>query len=337
MIIAVRKIWSELFNLVLILDEKDVGELIDIPSTVQGLEEAFKELGHGKVLMPVRTRLSLPGSFGTIRLMPAALVDSKISGLKVLAGTAGHRKQGENYFVIQLHDYEDGALKCIMSANRLTQLRTGALSAVATRLLARKNSKVFGLIGAGVQGRGQLEAICSIVRFEEGFVFDISQDNARKLAEFATSKFNINFKVAESIEQIAKKADVLSTSTTSSSPIINSSMVSPGTHINAIGSNLPSRRELDDSILRVSKIFVDSRDQAIEESGDLEPIKQGRIPKDAIFAEISEALVGSKPGRVNDSEITIFKSVGVALQDIATANLLYNRAIERGIGKEVGL
>ncbi len=323
--------------MVLILDENNVEELIDIPSTVQRLEEAFKELGRGKVMMPVRTRLSLPESFGTIRLMPAALIDSKISGLKVLCGTAGHRKEGENYFVIQLHDYDDGALKCIMSANRLTQLRTGALSAVATKLLARKDSKVFGLIGSGVQGRGQLEAICSTISFEEGYIFDIFQDNARKLAEFATSKFGIQFKVAESIEYIAKKADVLSTSTTSSSPILNSSMVKPGVHINAIGSNLPSRRELDESILRVSKIFVDSRDQAIEESGDLEPIKQGKIPKHAIFAELSEALVGAKPGRVNDSEITIFKSVGVALQDIATANLLFNRAIERKIGNEVRL
>ena len=114
-------------------------------------------------------------------------------------------------------------------------------------------------------------------------------------------------------------------------------MVKPGVHINAIGSNLPSRRELDETLLRGSKIFVDSRDQAIEESGDLEPIKQGKIPKDAIFAELSEALVGSKQGRVNDSEITIFKSVGVALQDIATANLLFSRAIERKIGKEVKL
>lgn len=323
--------------MVLILDENNVEDLIDIPSTVQRLEEAFKELGRGKVIMPVRTRLSLPESFGTIRLMPAALTGSKISGLKVLCGTAGHRKEGENYFVIQLHDYDDGALKCIMSANRLTQLRTGALSAVATRLLARKDSKVFGLIGSGVQGRGQLEAICSTMPFEEAYIFDIFKDNAKKLAEFATSKFGIQFKVAESIEYIAKKTDVLSTSTTSSSPILNSSMVSPGVHINAIGSNLPSRRELDESLLRGSKIFVDSRDQAIEESGDLDPIKQGKIPKDAIFAELSEALVGSKPGRVNDSEITIFKSVGVALQDIATANLLFNRAVEKKIGKEVKL
>ena len=140
-------------ELVLVIDENDVEALIDIPSTVGRLEEAFKEHGRGKVTMPVRSRLSLPDSFGTLRLMPAALTESKTSGLKVLAGTAGHRRQGENYFVVLLHDYEDGALKCIMSANRLTQLRTGAISAVATRLLARKDSKTFGLIGAGVQGQ----------------------------------------------------------------------------------------------------------------------------------------------------------------------------------------
>jgi alanine dehydrogenase len=323
---------------VLILDEKDVESLIDIPSTVQTMEDAFKELGRNKVLMPVRSRLSVPGSFGTLRIMPASLLDSRVSGLKVLTGTAGHRREGENYFVVLLHDYDDGALKCIMSANRLTQLRTGALSAVATKVLARKDSRILGLIGAGIQGRGQLEAILAVLNFEKVLIYDVMRDNAKKLLEIEASKFrDVKFFLAHSIDEITEQSDVISTSTTSSATILNASNVREGTHVNAIGSNLPSRKELDPSILQVAKIVVDSLDQAIEESGDLEPIKEGVLPKDRIYAELSEVLTGKKAARTQDEEITIFKSVGVALQDIAVANLLYQEAIRRKLGREFRL
>jgi ornithine cyclodeaminase/alanine dehydrogenase-like protein (mu-crystallin family) len=323
--------------LVLLLTEDDVEGLIDVPSAVKAIEAAFLESGRGKAITPARSRLILPNSFGTIRLMPAALVDSKVSGLKVLAGTAGRRRPGENYFVTQLHDYDDGALKCLVSANRLTQLRTGAISAVATRALARKDSEVLGLIGAGVQGRGQLEAIGSVMKFKEGYVYDISKESAMKLVEFASSRMGMSLRMAESVEEVTKNSDVVSTSTTSSSPFLSSANVTAGTHLNAIGSNLPSRRELDASLLMAAKVVVDSSEHAIDESGDLEPIRQGSVPRERIHAELAEVLTGSKPGRESESEITIFKSVGVALQDVAIANFIYERAVAKGVGREIAL
>ncbi|MHB8566968.1 MAG: ornithine cyclodeaminase family protein [Nitrososphaerales archaeon] len=323
--------------MVLILDENDVASVIDIRSTIERMESAFQELGRGKVIMPKRSRMSIPDSFGTIRLMPAALLDSKISGLKVLAGSAGHRKLGQNYFLILLHDYEDGALQCIMSANRLTQLRTGALSAVATKHLASKNSKTIGLIGAGVQGKGQLEAIHFAMHLKGGWIYDTNRDNASRLAEFAKKNLGIDMTVVNTLDAAIEGSDIVVTTTTSSDPFLNLSMVRKGTHINAIGSNLPNRKELDTSILTGAKIIVDSREQAIEESGDFEPIRKHILQENIIHAELSEVLAGTKPGRTNDSEITVFKSVGVALQDIITARLLYERAIEKNIGRQINL
>jgi alanine dehydrogenase len=323
--------------MVLVLDENDVALVIDIGSTIDRMEFAFRELGQGKVVMPKRATMSLPNSFGTIRLMPAALLGSKVSGLKVLAGSAGHRQTGRNYFLILLHDYDDGSLQCIMSANRLTQLRTGALSAVAAKHLARKNSKTIGLVGAGIQGKGQLEAICSIVKFEHGTIFDLFTEKASELADFASKNLGVRFEIAKTIQEVTKTSDVLVTTTTSDKPFLTYEMLKPGAHICAIGSNLPTRKELDPAVLTRSKIVVDSREQAIQESGDFEPIRNHTVSENIIYAELSEILTGSKPGRTNDSEITVFKSVGVALQDVATARLLYERALAKKIGKEINL
>lgn len=322
--------------MVLVLNEQDVEGLVDLRSAVDAIEDAFREAGKGKVVMPVRAKMSVPDSFGTIRLMPAALLESKVSGLKVLAGTAGHRKPDGAYFVSLVHDFDDGGLKCIVSANRLTQLRTGAVAAVATRLLARKDSKTFGLIGAGVQGKGQLEAVSSVVNFEGGLVYDVSKESAVRLAGLGL-KLGLELKVADSIEEVTSRSDVISTSTTASTPFLSASNVKEGTHINAMGSNLPSRKELDPNLLGASKVVVDSLEQAIEESGDLEPIRQGKVPKDVIHGELSEVLAGSKSGRESGREITILKSVGVALQDVAIANFIYSRALKRGVGTEVKL
>lgn len=323
--------------MVLILNESDVDSVVDIPAIVRRMEEVFIEFGKGKVSMPNRTTLAIPDSFGTLRIMPAALLGSKVSGLKVLAGTAGHRAQHRNYFFVMLHSFDDGSLECMMSANRLTQLRTGALSAVATTHLARRDSKTIGLIGAGVQGKGQIEAICSVTKFDEGKIFDVFPQAAETLASIASSKLGTTFRAVDSISEVIGDSDVLVTSTTSNVPIISADLVKKGMHINAIGSNLPSRKELDPSLLKVAKVVVDSRAQAIEESGDFEPIKRGLLPMETIYAELSEILVDSKPGRTNDSEITIFKSVGLALQDVAAARLVYENALAKGIGTEIEL
>ena len=320
----------------LLLDENDVSSVLDMPSTIRQIESAFQEMGKGKATTPPRFRMVVPNSFGTIRLMATALQDSRISGTKVLTGTAGHREAERTYFLLLLFDYDDGSVKCVMSASRLTQLRTGAVSAVATKYLARKDSRTLGVIGAGIQGQGQAEAICTVARIEGGFVYDPEKGKAEALAKSVRDRYGVGLEVVENVGAAAK-ADILSTATTSTLPFLTSSMVKPGTHINAIGSNLPSRKELDVSLLKAAKVVVDSRDQALEESGDLEPVRVGTLPRETLYAELADVVSGKKPGRTSNSEITVFKSVGLALQDVAAAELAYLQARKLGKGRTLTL
>ena len=320
----------------LVISDRDVDELADFPTVIEKVEEALKEVSRGRYMMPVRVRITSPGSYGPLEVMPAALFDTKALGLKVISGTS-QRRAMKNYSVVLMHDYQDGALNCIINGSRLTQLRTGAISAVATKYLARKDLRTFGVIGAGEQGKAQLEAVCSLFKFEKVFILDISKIRAEKLAEYGHSKLGINFEVLESADNLVKKSDVICTATTSSVPMLHGSNVPNGVHINAIGSDLPTSKELGPDLLTKAKLVVDSPDQAIEESGDLEQIKEGKLPRSTIYAKLSEIVGGLKPGRTEYSEITIFKSVGIAIQDVVTANFIYERALKKGMGIEVKL
>jgi len=323
--------------MVLILSENDVTGLIDMPAVISEVGAALRQYSEKRAIMPVRYQMEVPGTPGTIRVMLAALPEWKASGLKVLTGTAGKRREGGNYFVVMLFD-PDGSLACIVSANRLTQLRTGAASAVATKYLARKETRTIGLIGGGVQGLGQLEGMYNVVKGQEWLIFDALPHNAENTAKLALEKFGLKLEIAKSADEVAARSDVLITATTSRNPVFNSDVVKRGIHINAIGSNLPSRRELDDKILNRAKVVVDSIEQSINESGDLvDPISRGAYSPQKIHAELGEIIAGDKPGRGDEEEVTIFKSVGLAVEDIATASLVYNLAVKNNRGTEVTL
>jgi ornithine cyclodeaminase/alanine dehydrogenase len=323
--------------MVIILSESDVTGLINMSSVISVVEGALKQYSEKSAIMPTRYQMEVPGTPGTIRVMLAALPESKDAGLKVLTGTAGKRTENGNYFVVMLFD-PDGSLKCIASANRLTQLRTGAASAVATKYLARKEAKTIGLIGGGVQGLGQLEGINNVVEAQKWLIFDAIAQNAEKTVKLAFERFGLKLENIKSADEVAASSDVLITATTSRHPVFNSNVVKPGTHINAIGSNLPIRRELDEKILNRSKVVVDSIEQSTKESGDLvEPISTGAYSPQKIYAELGEVIAGKKRGRDNDEEVTVFKSVGLAVEDLAAASLAYNLAVKKNIGTEVTL
>jgi ornithine cyclodeaminase/alanine dehydrogenase len=323
--------------MVLILSESDVTELIDMSSVISEVEAALRQYTEKRAIMPVRYQMEVPGTPGTIRVMLAALPKWKASGLKVLTGTAGKRRKEGNYFVAMLFD-PDGSLTCIMSANRLTQLRTGATSAVATKYLARKETRTIGLIGGGVQGLGQIEGIYNLVKGQEWLIFDALPHNADEAARLALEKFGLKLEITKSADEVVARSDILITATTSRDPVFNSDVVKRGTHINAIGSNLPSRRELDERILNKAKVVVDSIEQSVKESGDLvDPISRGTYSPQKIYAELGEIIAGNKPGRENEEEVTIFKSVGLAVEDIATASLAYNLAVKKNRGTKVTL
>lgn len=323
--------------MVLVLDEESVSKLVDVTSIISSVENTLKEYSEKRAIMPARYQLDRPESTGTIRVMLAASPASQAAGLKVLTGTAGKRAPDRTYFVIMLFD-QDGSLLSILSANRLTQLRTGAASAVATRYLARRDSTTLGLIGAGVQGFGQVEAISHVMRIERGLVYDVSMQQTKKIQKIAADRLGLSLELAQSANEVAESSDVLVTATTSDHPLFNGSIVRPGTHINAVGSNMPSRVELDTDVLRKSRVYVDSLEQATKESGDfINAIAKGAYKPADIVGEIGEVIAGKKPGRTDSRDITVFKSVGIAVEDLAAAQTIYRLALREKVGVEIKL
>jgi alanine dehydrogenase len=321
--------------MVLAISEGDVSKLVAMSDAVAVIEEAFRHYGRGETMMPPRMRIEVPRLQGVLRIMSAAMPGLGALGLKTLTGVPGRRMPEHVYMAVMLFDPEDGHLTCIMSASRLTQLRTGAAGGVAAKFLARADRSVnAAVIGIGVQGRAQLEALACVKRIETVNVFDAEKTAAEKFADQAREGFNVN--VAASADEAVRKSDLIIVATTSISPVFKASSVMAGAHINAIGSNAPNRQEIDPSLLTRATVVVDSREQVLLEAGDLiQPIKNGQYSPDKIHAELSEVILGRKVGRKDNSEITLFKSVGIAVQDVALASWIYNEAVKRRVGQEV--
>lgn len=318
--------------MVLLLKESDVCSLIDMRKALSALEEAFREQSESQVISPDRQVIQTEKSSAIVRIMAAAAPRLQALGLKVLLGIPSKRRNNRTYFSTMLFDPDDGSLIAIMSEARLTQLRTGAASAIATKYLMAPRSTKLGLAGAGVQGYGQLEGVATVVNLSEVLIFDLDQDRAELLVKECKSKFGLDALCVSSVHDLSQ-ADIISTATTSTEPIIE--RVRPGTHINAIGSNAPNRREIHESILTQSRVIVDKKEQALRESGDLViPIRKGLYRNEYIAGELCDVVSGKIIGRTSNSDITLFKSVGIALEDIAVSRAVYELAVEKGLGEE---
>jgi ornithine cyclodeaminase/alanine dehydrogenase len=217
-------------------------------------------------------------------------------------------------------------------------MRTGAVSGVATKYLARNDAKSVGIFGAGAQARTQLEAIKAVRDVNSTIVYDIAPERSKLFAEEMSQKFNISVQVAHSPDRLVELADIIVTASTSKTPVFKGDWLKSGTHINAIGSYKPDTRELDDSTIRRSKVVVDSMEAVLKEAGDLIiPLKSGITTQQHIYAELGQILIGMKAGRTDAREITVFKSTGLAIQDAATAELAYKKAQERNVGTRIDL
>jgi alanine dehydrogenase len=322
---------------VLVLTETDLDNLVSMGSAVESLERAFREQSEGRVLLPERQFIQQDNSDAIVRIMVASAPSLQALGLKALLGKPAIRRDGLTYFVVLLFNPEDASLLAIISAKRLTQLRTGATSGVATKYLARSDSKRIGLVGAGVQGFGQLEGVAAVANLRGGIVFDPNDRNATTMIEKAQSRFGLKLERRSNLDDIYD-VDILCTATTSVKPLIFGDKLRPGMHINAIGSNAPNRQEVHESALLRSKVFVDRREQALSESGDfVVPSSQGRYDAGLIKAELCDVVNQRVEGRTSGEDITLFKSVGIAIEDIAVARLAYDVAVLSGVGKEIRL
>jgi ornithine cyclodeaminase/alanine dehydrogenase-like protein (mu-crystallin family) len=302
----------------------EIERTLTMPEAIRAVKEAFIQLSSGQARVPARTSLELPEFRTTALVMPAYLPGTKRLGLKLISLCEDNPAKGLPLAqaVTILMDAETGTPLAVLDASYLTAVRTGAASGAATDALARKDARVAPIFGAGVQGRTQLEAVASVRPLERALIFDVDPRAAARLAEEMGPKLSLRVEPAPS-PQALREADIVCTATTSAVPVFADADLKPGAHINAVGSYKPHVRELPAETVRRARVFVDHRPSALEEAGDLIiPLRAGLIDESHILAEIGAVLAGREPGRASEEEITVFKSVGNAVQDLAVAVLI---------------
>src|SRR5215203_3217193 len=293
------------------LDETTVSGLLRMEEVIPTMEHALAGFSSGKVVQPTRVMVPVTEHQGFLGLMPA--YTGSALGTKLVAFYPRNTDVPTHHATILLFKPETGEPLVTMDGRLITEMRTAAVSAVATERLAKSDASVLAIIGSGVQARSHLEALRLVRDFREVRVW-----SPRRAAAFAEEH---GVRAAASAEEAVRGADVVVTATTSPTPVLSGEWLSPGAHINALGAPRPDWRELDDEVLRHARIYVDSREAAMTESGDV-------IAAGEIFAEVGEIVSGAKPGRRSAEEVTLFKSLGLAVEDVATAELIYHKAVE---------
>jgi ornithine cyclodeaminase/alanine dehydrogenase-like protein (mu-crystallin family) len=303
-----------------VLDHAEVTRLLPMSECIEVMAGALASLARGEVHNPLRFVVRPENEPSLLGLMPAHRGGSdRLWGLKTVAIFPGNSARGldSHQGFVALFDGETGQTRAILNAGAITAIRTAAVSAVATRLLAREDAKVLAILGAGIQGQSHLEAMRAVHDFDRVVVWSRKDGSP---------------------EEAVRDADVLVTATSSAEPIVERGWLKPGVHINAVGSSIPTTRELDTATMRDAALFVDRRESTVNEAGDfLFPQREGAIGPEHIRAEIGELLIGTGEGRRSDDEITVFKSLGLAVEDIAAAEYVLQRAEAEGAGSVVSL
>ena len=320
----------------LLVRHREVVALLPMTECIDAMANALATLARGGAVLPLRQVVRLPDGRNAFALMPAVLDAPAALGAKVITVVPGNdaTKYDSHQGVVLLFDTEFGRLLAILDASTITALRTAAVSAVATRLLSRPASRTLALLGAGVQAATHLDAIRAVRPIEVVRVWSRSGTRAERFAEQAAAS-GTRVVVSPTARAAADGADIICTVTSSREPVLFGEWLSPGTHVNAVGASLPTARELDTAAIVRSRLFVDRRESALNEAGDfLVPKRGGAIGDDHIVAEIGELLVDGSTarGRRSDDEVTVFKSLGLAIEDVAAAHRIYTRAVATGAG-----
>ena len=319
----------------LALSEKEVRGLLDIEELIDVLEQAHIQFSTGRTVMPVRLVVPLPQIKGRLTSMPAYLSEGNALGMKVVTYFQDNPGQGLPAILatIALYSIETGKLLVLMDGSYITAIRTACASAVATKALANPETPVLGVLGAGTQARTHIRALCKVRKITRVKVYSQSGKSAELLKKELESEVGIEIEPVRTALEAVRAADLLATVTTAKDPILSADWLKPGVHINAVGSHRPDIREIDGATIKRAKLVVDSRAAIKSECGDiLLAIREGAIAEDHVIAEIGEVLAGSKPGRTGTEEMTLYKSVGIALQDVATAQLVYRKALDQKVG-----
>ncbi|MGA9348931.1 MAG: hypothetical protein WBW48_09015 [Anaerolineae bacterium] len=325
-----------------VLSKQDVQQAVPMWEAIEIVKGAFAQLSAGKAVVPLRTQLPVERHEGVTLFMPAYLSESDDLGVKIVSVFPCNLEMElpTIFALVVVVEASTGRPVAVMDGTYLTALRTGAASGAATDLLARKEAKVAAIFGAGVQGRTQLLAVCEVRDIERAWVYDVNPQAAERYAQEMGGKGRVpaDLKVASSPAEAACEADVLCTATTSKTPIFADGDLKPGAHINAIGSFTPEMQEIPEQTVTGARLVVDSREGCLAETGDLIiPIRKGLITEDHIYAELGEIAAGIKAGRASAEEVTLFKSVGNAVQDVSVACAVLTQAEMLRLGMEVEL
>ncbi len=320
------------------LSEDDVKSVLNMDDAISAVENAFRDHGLGRTLMPPKSYLYFTKYGGDLRTMPACLENLGAAGVKIVNVHPKNPSKGlpTVMALLVLNSPETGAPIAVMGATYLTNMRTGAAGAIAAKYLARPESKVVGMIGAGAQARTQLLGLSRIFNVEKVIVSNRSIESSKAFVKDVQAFLKCDYHTTIN-RQEACDCDILITTTPARAPVVKSSWVKPGTHINAIGADAKGKQELESALTKRAKVVVDDMTQAVH-SGEVNvPISEGALKPEEIYAQIGEVLTGAKPGRTSNDEITIFDSTGLAIQDVSTGTTVYKRALELGKGLRLAL
>lgn len=323
---------------VIIINQEEVGELLPMHECMAAMEIVFRGLAAGECLLPLRQIMWLDERVGALGMMPSYWESSGTIGLKAVTFFPGN--EGTEYDTHQgavlLYEAKRGRLIAMIDATSITAIRTAAVSGVATKLLAREDASTLALIGSGVQAGVHLDAMMVARKLSAVRVCSKTPERAQRFVKAVASRHAVSIEATASVREAVHGADIICTVTSSPDPVLKGEWLEPGVHVNAVGSSVAFTRELDGEAVQRSKLFVDRRESALNEAGDFVLArKQGLIDDDHILAELGELLTEAAPGRTSSDDITLFKSVGLAIEDMAAARCVYDKAMQNGAGTRV--
>lgn len=326
----------------ILLNAQDVQHCLPMDQAITAVKSAYVAYSSGLADAPLRSRLTVGPHEATCLFMPAYVQDpaGEALGVKIVSLYPGNPKLGLSFIqaAVLVLEATTGRPQALLEGSSLTAIRTGAASGAATDLLARQDSRIAAIFGAGVQGRTQLQAICTVRNINTAWIYDTDRDKAKSLIIELAGKGRIpnDLRMAISPEEAVLQADIICTATTSSSPVFEDRWLKDGVHINAVGAYTPTMQEIPPETVARALVVVDSRLASLAEAGDLiQPIQSGLISQEHVYAEIGEVISQGKLGRESENQVTFFKSVGLAVQDVITAQLVLANAIQLGVGQQI--
>jgi len=322
----------------IVLNQRAVLRALDMPACIRVMRDTMRDVADGRAVQPLRQYVHLHGSMGRLGMMPAGLSERGVVGIKVITVVDGNLGSDfdSHQGAVLLFEVQHGRLIATVDATSITAIRTAAVSAVATDVLARSDASVLAILGSGTEAMSHLDAMIEVRPIRRVRIWSRNTARARAFIERARLHHVLEFEVAPTPEAAIVGADIVCTATAARTPIVDGRWLSPGAHVNAVGSSVATRRELDSAAVARATLIVDSRESALHEAGDFLLARfDGAVTDAHIVAELGEVLAGRHPGRRSAEEITLFKSVGLGVEDVAAAWYVYRRAMQHGLDADV--